>query len=51
MTDLQVVPLHSVDPLLDAGIDAHLVGKVMEWSVVRLNNYSMGSSAVVFPLG
>ena len=42
MTDLQVVPLHYIDPLLDAGIDTRLVGKVTERSVVHLNHYSVG---------
>ena len=39
MTDLQVVPLHHIDPLPHAGIDARLVGKVTERSVVLLNNH------------
>ena len=42
MTNLQVVPLHDIDPLPDAGIDARLVGKVTERSVVRLNTTEWG---------
>ena len=51
MKDLQVVPLHYVDPLPDAGIDARLIWEVMERSMVRLNHNKAGSSAIVFPLG
>ena len=50
MTDLQVVPLHHIDPLPDVGIDACLVGKVTERSVVHLNNYGVRAPTVVFPL-
>ena len=51
MTDLQVVPLQDIYPLPDPGVDACLVWEVTERSVVCLNDYSMGSLAIVFPLG
>ena len=50
MMNLEVVPLHYIDPLPDAGIDARLVGKVAEWSMVHLYNQGVGSSTIMFPL-
>ena len=37
MSDLQVVSLHDIYPLLDSCIDACLVGKMFERSVVYLD--------------
>ena len=42
--------LHYVDPLLDPSVDACLVWKMTEWSMVCLNNYRVESLEIVFPL-
>ena len=51
MTDLQVVPLQDIYPLPNTGVDTRLVWEVTERSVVRLNNYGMGSPTIVLLLG
>ena len=51
VTDLQVIPLHDICPLPNTGIDARLIGKMLEWSMVCLDNYGVGPPAIVLPLG
>ena len=51
MTYLQVVPLQDANPLLDTGVDARLIRKVTERSMVCLYNYGAGPSTIVLPLG
>ena len=51
MANLLVVPLHDVDPLPYPCIDAGLVWKMTEWSMVFLNHYKVEFLKIVFPLG
>ena len=51
MIDLQVVPLQGIYLFPDMRVDARLVSEVMERSMVGLNNYGVGPSTIVLPLG